>query len=90
MWRVAVTFRPQGFLAMFDVNGIAKDHAWLKFREGWTAAFDLTTMSVRQRGMDREPVDVQPYIDRYVRLFRAYTFLDPLDSERAWYRKRRR
>lgn len=90
MWRHTATMRPQRFLAMFDVDGVAKDHAWLKFREGWTAAFDWSTMSVRQRGMDSEPVDVGPYEDRYVQLFRAYTYLDPFGTERARYRKRRR
>ena len=90
MWKVVIEWAPRWFLVRFDADGVGKDHAWLKFNEGWSSAFEMAGFAVRQRGMDDGPVDIQPYINRFNRLCRAYRDLDHWNTERVRYRKWRR
>lgn len=72
----------------FGGQGIAKDHAWLKFKEGWNSAYNRAGYDVFQRGMESGPVDVQPYISRYTRLAREYMQIPRGTGERVLYRRR--
>ena len=91
MWGVVIV-NSQGSIftrrSAFDDQGVAKDHAWLKFKEGWNSAYNRAGFDAFQRGMDSGPVDVRPYINRYTRLLREYMQLAPRTGERVLYRRR--
>ena len=90
MWNNIIVGAPPWFRARFDVNGVAKDHAWLKFAEGWRQAFDLEGFGVRQRGITDGPEDLQSYVNRFNRLCYTYVDLAHGNTERARYRRMRR
>ena len=90
MWNNIIVGAPEWFTARFDVNGVAKDHAWLKFAVGWRQAFDLEGFGVLQRGITDGPEDLQSYVNRFNRLCYTYVDLAHRDTERVRYRKRRR
>ena len=88
MWERIILERPQRFLRSFDAGGVAKQHAWAKFLEGWRERH----MPIRARGMNprgfSDSLSFQNgkrhYRERYARLWRAYLDLGR-DSEREWY-----
>ena len=83
MWERVILERPQRFLRSFDADGVAKEHAWAMFLQGWRER-GLATRSRGVADLRGDSRGMRHYRERYARLWRAYLDLGR-DSEREWY-----